>query len=300
MKHSPSFYAFVGNAAHSLSLVSTLVFAYAVVVYIDQQDDKSFFDAQWKEQGFCIAAPDVPYWTSHDLCLYVDTVAALLLGLAYYALHSATGMESANAIVFPGIPGVFAHGLGHGALAAAMRSMTKEDIAAKSSFELLSGKTTAEAVAMLLPFVIFWLCLLKASMPNVRMYVVAGLSAVALIGNLIVAQNLGFTYVQTILLLCFSGNQLLTVPSKKDFAYAMYPVLVSLPLSLVGWMESTQCQAFVRERMFGHVVYDAFIPFGMMTFYLLCYIQATGTTTTSVPHGGGPPTKVAATIKKDL
>jgi hypothetical protein len=56
--------------------------------------------------------------------------------------------------------------------------------------------------------------------------------------------------------------------SEKDFSYALYPVLVGLPLStFLGWLESTRSPAFVMDSyLYGRdVVYDAFIPCSMLS-----------------------------------
>merc|ERR1719215_259494 len=78
----------------------------------------------------------------------------------------------------------------------------------------------------------------------------------------------GFTYVQTVLLLLFSTNQLLLPAEEKGRSYALFGIIVSFPVSLVGWVESTQCSVFVKDYLYGHLVYDAYIPCSMLFWYL--------------------------------
>jgi hypothetical protein len=111
---------------------------------------------------------------------------------------------------------------------------------------------------------------MKASMTNAPMVVVV-VSALLANGLLTtVPPNLGFTTVQTILLVAFSCNQLLRPhDEKRDLHYVLFAWMVSFPLTLVGWMESTMCTAFV-----GHSGYDAYISLSLLAFYLLCIRNA--------------------------
>ena len=56
-------FASIGNGAHVVSLISTLLFAGVVARYAADENN-TFFDKQWKEEGFCVANKDVPHWNS--------------------------------------------------------------------------------------------------------------------------------------------------------------------------------------------------------------------------------------------
>lgn len=270
MNEDCALYTLVGDSGHIVTLVSAVTFACVVIRYIDSEDDR-IFDPQWKQEGFCIANSATPYWNSHYMCLYVDTAATVLLALLYYVIHKTPGLESANSFMFTGIPAVLAHGIGHGALASSLRTLGAAEVDRKLPIEFMMELSFRDALLAHIPLTIFWLCLLRASMPHVRPGHILLFAVIAIGGGHFVPSNLGFTYVQTVLLLAFSANQLAS--PVKDFAYAIYPLLVSVPLTFVGWMESTQCIAFVKDNLYGHVVYDAFIPFAMFCFYVICYIQ---------------------------
>jgi hypothetical protein len=289
----------IGDVAHYATLLNTLLFAGTVALYMNggggdkSADSGSKFvadsvnstnsvlvlDATWKEQGFCIAHADEPFYTSHDVCLYVDTIAAMLLGVLYLTLRNKPGMSNANPLLSSGIPGVFGHGVGHGFLAYGSRSgaMTSEN-AGLLGYEVMRNMYQTDglltAATKQLPLTFFWLTLIKASLPNKSLVTVLTVAVVAQFLQLFVPGQLGFTFVQTVLLLAFSLNQLARPVSEKDFSYALYPVLVGFPLTVVGWMESTQCSAFVMDYLYGHVVYDAFIPCSMLVWYLACYSRA--------------------------
>ena len=94
--------------------------------------------------------------------------------------------------------------------------------------------------------------------------------------NMCITGKFDFTYVQTVLMTCFSFKELLQRPraEKENISYPLFAAIVTLPLSYVGWMETTQCSSFVRDYLYGHVVYDAYIPISILMWYLLCYAHA--------------------------
>jgi hypothetical protein len=298
--------AWWGDVAHYATIFNTLLFAGTVAFYMnndaaskaDSSSNSSILDnlldPAWKNQGFCIAHADEPYFTSHDMCLYVDAAAALVLTGVYLALRNTKGLEHANPLLATGIPGILGHGMGHGALAYAVRAGTMNDADSKKlGIDLLRGQglTVAAAVLQQLPYLVFWLTLIKASLPNVKIVWVVLVAIVAQFLQLFVPTQFGFTYVQTVLMVAFSLNQLARPKSDKDFSYALYPAAVGFPLSMTGWMESTQCSNFVMDWLYGHVVYDAYIPCSMLLWYLTCYRRACNatsysTTSTAVDTSG--------------
>ena len=215
-----------GDWSHVALILNASIFAYAVVVH----NGSNIFDPVWRPEGFCVMNRDIPYWNSHDLCLYFDTAASVAFGLLYIALKNSPGMESANDLVKFGILGTFGHGLGHGAISKALREGKIPDDT-HSSASVMSDMPWTEAVVMLLPFLVFWIFLLKASMPQASLQVLLPMTLVSLVFNIMTPPQFGFTYVQTVLLLAFSLNQLLRPQKDKDFAYALYPIVVGLPLS---------------------------------------------------------------------
>ena len=184
-------------------------------------------------------------------------------------------MERANELFFPGIVGIFAHGLGHGHVGKIMREQGNELVedSQLTGLEYMESKTPVEILQLQAPLLVFWLGLIKASAPNLSSLSIVGLSLASLLGQMFVPQYFGFTYVQTVLMLVQSINQLSRKKQEKDFMYAVNPILVGIPVTLVGWMESTQCTSFVKDKLYGHLVYDGFIPFGMLTWYVVCYLR---------------------------
>ena len=264
-------YARMGDAMYALCLLNTVAFCTSVIFF----KDSHHFDSVWAKDGFCISNPTTMHWNSHHLCLYTDVVLASLFGILYFFLHKSDGMEAANEFVFYGIFGVIAHGLGHGGLADGLFDEEKNNddnsimstIHTKESWAVVLNELFSSSNVGLL---VFWIGLLKASMPKTPFKGIMVLSILSFFGNLSVAPSFAFTYVQTVLLLAFSLNQIVRPKEEKGFAYLMYGIIVSLPLGLVGWLESTHCQSFVIHYG-GHLLYDAYIPLSMAAFYLICY-----------------------------
>ncbi|KAL7563942.1 hypothetical protein ACA910_017557 [Epithemia clementina (nom. ined.)] len=267
------FHAVIGDWAHVATVASTVAFALMVTKFARDERD-TLFDKEWKENGFCITNPEVPYWNSHDLCLYVDTASAILLALVYFALHKTPGLEQANELLAPAMMGIFAHGVGHGYISFELRGNmgTRTGDNDKTGDGSVQDLTPSEIILRFLPGVAFWLCLIKPAAPNFDLIPVAALAAAAQLGFMAIPSYFGFTYVQTLLLFIFSLNQLARKRDEKDFTYAVYAML-GPAVTLVGWMESTKCTAFVKDKLYGHLVYDAFPPIFILGWYLTCYAK---------------------------
>lgn len=141
--------------------------------------------------------------------------------------------------------------------------------------------------------VFFYMFFLSISLiPPLHRSALSILHGLALV--MLVPISLGFTYVQSVLLLTVAFYEM-KAPSKEPH-YNDFSCLVHLPVSLVGWVEGMGCEGFVRgigesEPQFlniphssqssaarssqpttptlfagGHVIYDAAIPLGIMVF----------------------------------
>lgn len=279
-KVNNGFYARVGNVVHTAHIINILTFAFCVVKFSNSQDLSSaktwnFFDPVWEKDGFCVSNPTTFYWNSHDLCLYADTVLALVLGFIYFAIKDTPGMKSANNLVKWNILGILGHGLAHGGMGWNIRKSLLEGGVSEFQQQVLVLSDFASMAVIIenLPALLFWLPLIKATMPNGKNLVVLIISLLSIVGGKLTPVRMGFTYTQTVLFLCFSLNQLMQRKSDKTFAYTLYAALVTFPLGLVGWQESMACTNFVIKYG-GHLIYDAYIPISSIIFYLLCYGKA--------------------------
>ena len=272
-KQRGSYYARMGDVIFTLCLLNTLVFCASVVFF----KDSPHFDPVWANEGFCVSNPTMRHWNSHHLSLYADVILAALFGVLYFFLHGSDGMIAANEFVFFNIFGIIFHGLGHAGLADTLLDNKNQNL--RDDTSIMSTILTNESLSAVLKelffsknvgLLLFWLGLLKATMPKTPFKGIVSLSILSYIGALSVVPSFGFTYTQTVLLVTFSLNQILRPKEEKGFAYFAYGTIVSFPLGMVGWLESTQCQSFVIHYG-GHLLYDAFIPLSSAIFYLICY-----------------------------
>lgn len=288
----PSVAAAVGNLAHVVTIANTLAFGIAVATRMHRSapDDDTWLDPAWKEQGFCVTHPAIPYWSSHDVCLYVDVLAAVLLYGVYVVLgKDIVALKQTNANFLNTLPGLVAHGIAHGSIAAVLRSNSTRGATnhpdrgasfqnasiaygTDTGWELWRHMTTAQAIWQPLAGGIFWLGIFHSLMPKAKLPTKC-LVIMPVVGlQLFVPGKFGFTYVQTVIMLLFSCVELVKSPAEKqDISYPLYACIVGVPVTMMAWLESTQCSAFVRDVLYGHVVYDAFIPLAILVWYLLCY-----------------------------
>ena len=260
----------MGDMGHLAVCLNAAAFAYMVIF----ERESGMFDPLWTKDGFCVSNSEVPYWNSHDLCLYFDTLGALILGLVYWKLHGMPGMEEPNTAVKVNVFGVFFHGIGHGGLGKAMREgmmfNAEEDVPLT---EKLLSQTPSQLATTLGSLVLFWIFLMKAAVPKVSWKMSIPMSIVAAFFGAVVPEYLGFTYTQTVLLFAASLNHVTkSAAEKKDISYGLFPLMVALPLVLIGWVESTNCNKIIDFG--GHLLYDAYIPFSVLIYYFVCYHMA--------------------------
>jgi hypothetical protein len=265
----------VGNVGHVVSMISVIVFLLAVAKHLLNPSAPSVFDPAWTEYGFCIKDPASLFWSSHFVCLYVDVAATLgMLAMYYFYIYSRPSPTSPiiqyiNPMFVKSIPGVLLHGLAHGGLGVLLHK-------GLGSFSSLTSHPASVNPVQLLILLVFWFFLLRTALPNCSVAVVAIATAVAFgVHVLFIPLKFAFTYVQTVLLVAFSCDQLLlpTTTKQNNIAYSLFPWLAVLPLSFVAWMESIECSAFVREYFYGHVIYDAFIPASVMAWFQVSYYR---------------------------
>jgi hypothetical protein len=254
-------------------------------------DSPHRLDPEWRiGQGFCVTAPETPYQSSHDACMYVDLLLALVLWSVHRTWHTVPGMESANTLYQAAIPSIVIHGLAHGSIAYFLRRMVAVDgissppanTPSSSSSSLEMGLHGLDTLAW--PYQVtwhvglawFWWTMIQASLYNCSRHTALWMTCILwIVHSWVVPADGNFTFVQTTLMVISSVNQLCLSHCKKGMAYAMFPWISSLPLTCMGWMESLYCNAFVKEHLYGHVAYDAFIPLSILMWYVACYVHST-------------------------
>jgi len=255
--------AALGNVCHVIT--SALILTYTAATFFFAKPGSTFFDEEWVQHGFCIVQQDVPYWNSHDLCLYTDVVLVSLGLLLYRSLRGVPTpeMKYSDDMMLLNMLGHLGHGLAHGFLGANFRSGDYSGAQHTTEIErLLWMKEDVDPVKItrtVFVGTLFWIGMLKGMLPKLstRRVVIAAV-LVQIIGVLFVKAVLGFAYVQAVMNVVFVSTQLMLPREEKHFAYAAFAAS-SVPLSIIPWIESTMCQD-IASKFGGHLMYDMAIP----------------------------------------
>ncbi|GFH48091.1 hypothetical protein CTEN210_04567 [Chaetoceros tenuissimus] len=257
----------IGNICHVASSASVFLYTVSTLLYAKPGDD-TLFEKDWIEHGFCVVNKTVPFWNSHDLCLYFDTILVLIGFLMYNQMKGIPMNEAADELFRFNMLGHLGHGIAHGFIATKYRTGAFMDNLKYStrieqyleSIDISEfGKTTAIGLG-------FWFALLKGIMPKVRWTIIAIITVLVQFGSLFVRQNLGFAYVQAVLAIGFASTQLTLEKQEKNFTYAVFAA-ASLPLSLIPWIESMGCHTEFVKKFGGHLMYDVAIPILLFAAY---------------------------------
>ncbi len=246
-----------------------------------------FFDSDWVQHGFCVIQKDIPYWNSHDLCLYFDIILVCIGLLIYQSLKGMPipAMKSADDLMLFNLLGHLGHGIAHGFIAQKYRGVQHEDGDVFNGSEHISfiqkflqsddqERMKMEIMKHMAVSLGFWFALLKGIMPNITMMKLSITTIAVYIGGLFVKDVLGFAYVQAVLAVAFTTTQLILPREKKEFFYAVSAV-GSFFLSIIPWIESTACQS-IAAKMGGHLMYDVAIPIMVIVTYCASWRHYSG------------------------
>mmetsp|Transcript_21391 Transcript_21391/g.46448 ORF Transcript_21391/g.46448 Transcript_21391/m.46448 type:complete len:277 (-) Transcript_21391:196-1026(-) len=250
----------LGNACHAISSASIL--AYTAATFSFAKPGSAFFDEEWVKHGFCVIQQDIPYWNSHDLCLYFDVILVTVGLLVYGSLRGmpTPEMKYADEMMLFNLLGHLGHGVAHGFIGATFRSGDYVGAQHITGMEQLLAmkEDQMKILTHVCIGIFFWVGLLKGVVPKVSTGKVSISAVVVYIGGLFVTDVLGFAYVQAVIAVAFASTQLMLPREEKHFAYAAF-ALISVPLSIIPWVESTACQDFA-SKFGGHLIYDMAIP----------------------------------------
>ena len=239
-----------GDVVNLIVVINSLVY---LVYFLMAHSGLAYMDPPTLRDGFCITNPTDPLWNSHMLSFYADCFLSGVCVLVVL-LTSADGGSSRD-FLSRSIPGTLGHGLGH--LFFALNSNSITDKSGPLYMYVL-------AVPVLL---FFWYSLLGSNkyIPK-RHLILNSLAHTLVLMSPLMTTSAGFTYVQTVLVLTFNFYDTFFRPtSAKDIAYD-WVGFVSIPFSIVAWLEATSCERFLKS-VGGHMWYDASIPIAILVYY---------------------------------
>ena len=276
-------YTFFGNFFHAVNILNTIIYVTTVIIFASSSttissgissisNGTSILDSEWLKDGFCVTNKEMPYWTTHDLCLYADTILSIILVIIYLALRNTPGMEAANNYLIWNIPSILGHGFAHGGFAKVIRDGSNSDEEDRLT-RLLGGDPKDILIFFILPTLIFWAPLLKAVMNNMKLQKIIPFAFIASAAGIPLPRQFDFVYVQTVVSLAFSANELSRPKGDKTtFEYALFSFFIIFP-GLIAWVECTLCSNSAMEMLGGHLIFDASIALMAGVGYLLSWLM---------------------------
>ena len=237
----------VGTVVNYLVLASSII--YLLVVLAHAAGVFTLFGRNWQADGFCLSFKGTLVH-SHLLCFYTDTVWACIL----FSLN--TRGRSELKPVRDNIGSVFVHGTGHLAL------WYFGDL---ENAPFASEHSTPESIFSFLGATLFFymfFCGVFSFWPSVVQS--AFHAAVMMVA---VPPVYLFTYVNTALVFVLVGAQLALPADEKDHFYDANALIISLPVTVVTWLEPLTCDNFL-VNLGGHLWFDFSIPASVFVYYL--------------------------------
>jgi hypothetical protein len=264
----------LGNLFHAALLVSNTLFCSLVVYSLAYKP--TLLDPVWLEAGgFCVA--QAVSHNTHHVCSWVDLLLSITCLALYYQLHKAEGMSKINLLFLAIVPATILHGLGHAVFAQVFDQVQLGGLG-KHHFDATPRDFfgTGQIVSInryTLLVAAFWMAMIKAAMYKASWLSISCLTCIVSIGQIDLPAKYSFVYIQTVIFMAFSINELIQPAKAKDWVYMTFPALVGIPLMTVSWIEALACRVFVRDYLYGHVVYDALLPIGAMVWYYANYLH---------------------------
>lgn len=267
----------IGNSLHAISTASVL--AYTIAVIRHAKPGAGVFDEEWVEHGFCVINKDVPYWNSHDLCLYFDTVLVAIGLLIYNSLKGmqVPVMKNADDYMLFRLLGHLGHGIAHGFIAVKYREDNFEGTQNITLMERVQQGDEGGTIHLVVKAAVgvgFWCGLMKGVAPSLTPKNLVTLSFLAAYCQLHVRDTLAFGYVNAVLTVMSAYMQIMLPSEKKEYSYALFSV-ISLVLSIIPWIEAMACQS-VASKFGGHLIFDVTIPVGVTAAYIASYRHYSG------------------------
>jgi len=229
--------------------------------YSDNMNTNLFISNSVLEDGFCISNKSSLWFSSHALCFYVDTFFCFIL---YKYMNEGYDLSIPKRIMDPvslNIIAHFGHGLGH-FIVGVFGTLNNTYI-----FDADYNWYTLVIIYLWLSS--FWFGFIQSIHSNFNYRIQLIECIIITSGQLFIPIQFSFTYVQTIILLLASINDLSIDKKHKDIYYTLKAGIVNLPIGLVGWLESYSCDN-ILIYIGGHLWYDCTIPISIITYYLLC------------------------------
>jgi len=263
----------IGDIANILVIINALIYAgvillstisYETFLYNERNEyGNKLISSNVLVDGFCITNKHSVWWSSHAICFYIDVFFCYLL---YRCKVDGIRNKLPATIMEPVNLNIMAH-FGHG--------IAHFIIGYVSTITIENHKRIS--ISNIVWLILFWYGFVRAIFSKLSWKEHVSISTGISFFHLYVPIRFGFTYVQTILLLLASANDLSLKKEDKDCFYTLKACIVNVPIGIVGWLEAYTCDS-VLIYIGGHVWYDCTIPISIIIYYIIAktlYIERT-------------------------
>jgi len=253
----------LGDCLHVVSLISVSAH------FISVLQNNNIFPEVYQAAGFCRATDQSHGFDSFMLCFYIDTFFTVALFIFLMLFPETDKLVSDSPEILKGLPGMFFHGLVH--------YLEYYEDAAVETKELTQAQMCPDSnlqchLQYLVPGAFFTLFLCYTVLQS-KFGAVLCMMTLNPFYHFYVPRMYGFTFVNFGLGAMFSIGQL--IRTKKDGWYDLYALIVSFPVSLMGWIEGLYCLDWVMD-VGGHAIYDGCICVGSALFLACAFVATRG------------------------
>lgn len=266
----------IGNVSNCVNIALVSCFAVAIFVFGEQLLEKGVLDPNWFEDGYCTAEGHSSADQMHFeaglsmVATFVPIALLLFVNAGRVALEEKRGgtknatadddLEDLYTNVKYGMVGIVSHAIAHFLIWEAIRAGIFPDGDTRGIDDLKQSSVFSVVRKILPGFVMFFVPIMKSYMRHTSLPVVVLLAFVAQTSSLHLPMKYGFSCALSYFFAGFSLDQLLFVPThKKNFAYAIYPLLTVIPSILLAWFEATSCTSSSLLVKHGHSLFDSWV-----------------------------------------
>lgn len=249
----------LGNIANSFVVLNSILYAWVIVCsslsyhYDRNNDSNILLSPSVLQNGFCISNKESLWWSSHALCFYLDTFFCIVM---YRCKLDGAKNKLPLSITEPvctNISAHFGHGIGHFLLGYVFASRETYD---------------SIRIENMLWLPLFWYGFIQAIHTNSHWKKNILVSVLISLFHVCIPLKFGFMYVQTILLVLASTNDLFLKNEEKDIFYDLKAIIIHVPIGIIGWLEAYLCDS-ILIYIGGHIWYDCTIPATIILYYII-------------------------------
>jgi len=275
----------IGNVAHFVNIALVFCYATSIFAYGEQLHEKGVIDSRWFEEGYCRAEQTSAGQMHFDAAFAMILTFVPIAFLLY--LHSKNGSikedsksrvnedtDDLYANVKYGMVGVVSHAIGHFLIWEGIRAGVFPDGEMRGIDDLKQSSALLVVRKILPGYIFFFAPLTKSYMRHTSVPLVLLFAKFGQFASLFAPMKYSFVFGMSFFFVAFSLDKLLFVPaSKKNFSYAIYPMVTVIPSILLAWFEATLCSSSMLLTNFGHSFFDSWLGVSYILYAVIAHLH---------------------------